>query len=126
MPIFTHVAIGTNDLEKSRTFYDATLAPIGIKRLGNMDTASFYGVDGPELMVTKPNDGKPATAANGVSISFLAPNRTAVDAFHTAALANGGSCAGAPGPRPVAPNAYAAYVRDPEGNKISTISFTPA
>lgn len=126
MPIYTHVAIGANDVERARSFYDATLEPLGIKRLGNTDTASFYGAEAPELMITKPIDGKPATAGNGMSISFAAPSRAAVDAFHKAALANGGVCAGAPGPRPVAPTAYAAYVRDPDGNKIATYCFAAA
>lgn len=126
MPIFTHIAIGTNNIDKAREFYDATLGPLGVKRLGNMDAASFYGVDAPELMITRPADGKPATAANGVSISFAAPTRAAVDAFHKSALANGGQCAGAPGPRPVAPTAYAAYVRDQDGNKIATYCFAAA
>lgn len=126
MPIYTHVAIGTNDIERARAFYDATLGPLGIKRLGNTENASFYGVEAPELMITKPIDGAPATAGNGISISFAAPSRSAVDAFHNSALANGGGCAGAPGPRPAAPTAYAAYVRDPDGNKIATYCFAAA
>jgi catechol 2,3-dioxygenase-like lactoylglutathione lyase family enzyme len=126
MSIYTHVAIGTNDIENARKFYDATLSPLGIKRLGNLDTASFYGAEAPELMITKPLDGKAATAANGVSISFAAPSRAAVDTFHSNAVSNGGVCAGAPGPRPAAPTAYAAYVRDPDGNKIATYCFAAA
>ncbi|QCP50360.1 VOC family protein [Trinickia violacea] len=126
MPIYTHVVIGTNDIERARTFYDAALGALGIKRLGNTEQASFYGAEAPELMVTKPFDGKPATAANGATVSFAAASRDAVDAFHKSALANGGECAGAPGPRPVAPTAYAAYVRDPDGNKIASYCFAAA
>lgn len=126
MPIYTHITIGTNDIDRARGFYDAALAALGIKRLGNTEQASFYGAEAPELMITKPIDGKPATGGNGTTISFAAPSRAAVDAFHKAALAQGGVCAGAPGPRPVAPTAYAAYVRDPEGNKIATYCFAAA
>ena len=123
MPIFTHVAVGSNNLEKSRKFYDATLGALGLKRLGDVDTASFYGATAPEFMVTKTANGKPASGGNGGTISFMAPNRAAVDSFHKQALALGGTCEGPPGPRPVAPNAYAAYVRDPDGNKLATFSF---
>ena len=126
MAIYTHVAVGTNNIDAARDFYDAVLAPLGIKRLGNLDHASFYGIDAPELMVTKPADGKPASSANGVSISFAAPSRAAVDEFHKRALESGGQCAGAPGPRPVAPTAYAAYIRDLDGNKLATYCFADA
>lgn len=126
MPIFTHVVVGTNDLEKSRKFYDAVLSPLGLKRLGDVDKASFYGATAPEFMVTKPADGKPASGGNGGTVSFAAPNRAAIDSFHKQALALGGKCEGPPGPRPVAPNAYAAYVRDPDGNKLAAFSFSAA
>lgn len=123
MSIFTHVVVGTNDLEAARQFYDRILAPLGIKRVMDLDVSSMWGVTGPELMVTKPRNGEPATYANGGTISFVAPSRAAVDEFHRTALANGGTCEGAPGPRPIAPNAYAAYVRDRDGNKICTFCF---
>src|SRR5438876_11848299 len=70
-------------------------------------------------MVLKPADGKPATHANGGTISFEAPSRAAVAAFHKAALAAGGKDEGAVGPRGFWPNAYAGYVRDPDGNKLA-------
>lgn len=123
MPIYTHVAIGANNLEQSRRFYDAALGALGLKRLGDLPHASFYGADVPELLITQPIDGQPASAGNGITISFASASRAAVDAFHAAALAHGGSCAGAPGPRPVAPTAYGAYVRDPEGNKLATYCY---
>ncbi len=123
MAIFTHVVVGTNDLEAARAYYDAVLGTLGIKRVMNMDAASMWGVEGPEFMVTVPINGKPASAANGGTISFLAPSRDAVNQFHKAALANGGTDEGAPGPRPITPDAYAAYVRDLDGNKICAFSF---
>lgn len=126
MPIFTHVVIGSNDLERSRAFYDKALAPLGIKRVMNLDTASLWGVEGPEFMVTKPGNGQPATYANGGTISFAAPSRAAVHQFHEMALAQGARDEGAPGPRAFTPTAYAAYVRDPDGNKICAYCFAPA
>lgn len=123
MAIFTHVVLGTNDIEKARKFYDSTLGALGLKRVMNMDNASLWGKDGPEFMVTKPANGKPATAANGGTIGFAAPNRAAVHAFHKAALEAGGTDEGAPGPRDFTPTSYAAYVRDLDGNKLTAYTF---
>jgi catechol 2,3-dioxygenase-like lactoylglutathione lyase family enzyme len=126
MAIFTHVVVGTNDLEAARGFYDPVLATLGIKRVMDMEgRASLWGVDAPEFMVTKPFDGGTACFANGGTVSFLAQSRAAVDAFHEVALANGGADEGAPGPRPITPTAYAAYVRDRDGNKICAFCFAP-
>src|ERR671926_1953409 len=89
--IFTHVTVGTNDLAKARSFYDSVLAPLGYKRLNDLgDNGSIWGQSAPEFFVLKPANGKPATFANGGTVSFLAPNRAAVAAFHKAALAAGG------------------------------------
>src|SRR4051794_12757371 len=118
MAMLNHVTVGTNDIERSRKFYDAALAPLGVKRLHDMDKVAMYGVEGPEFFVTHPLDGQPATRANGLTVGFVAENRAAVDAFHKNAMANGGTDEGAPGPRSFAPNAYAAYARCPDGNKL--------
>lgn len=126
MSIFTHVVVGTNDLERARAFYDAVLQTVGVKRVMNLDSASLWGSEGPEFMVTRPGNGLPSTYANGGTISFAAPTRDAVRAFHAAALANGAKCEGEPGPRQFTPTSYAAYVRDPDGNKICTYCFAPA
>jgi catechol 2,3-dioxygenase-like lactoylglutathione lyase family enzyme len=127
MAIFTHVVLGTNDLVTGRKFYDATLAALGVKNLGPMGENGFlYGKDSPEFLITKPLNGKPACFANGGTIGFAAPSRDAVRQFHAAALANGGADEGAPGPRNFTPTAYAAYVRDPDGNKLCTYCFAPA
>jgi len=125
MAIFTHVVLGTNDLDKSRKFYDAALGALGLKRVMNMDHASLWGKEGPEFMVTKPANGKPASAANGGTVGFAASDRKSVHAFHEAALKAGGTDEGAPGPRSFTPTAYAAYVRDPDGNKLCAYSFVP-
>ncbi len=126
MAIFTHVVIGTNDIARARTFYDSVLGTLGIKRAMNLDDASLWGTEGPEFMVTKPGNGLPATYANGGTISFAAPSRAAVHKFHEAALANGARDEGAPGPRSFTPTAYAAYIRDPGGNKLCAYCFAPA
>ena len=125
MAIFTHVTVGTNDLAKARSFYDAVLAPLGYKRLNDLgENGSIWGQSAPEFFVLKPSNGQPACPANGGTISFAAPNRAAVAAFHKAALAAGGVDEGAVGPRGWAPNAYAGYARDLDGNKIVAYSFT--
>lgn len=126
MAIFTHVVLGTNDIDKARAFYDSTLGALGLKRVMNMENASLWGKDGPEFMVTKPANGQPATAANGGTIGFAANSRAAVHAFHEKALAAGGTCEGPPGPRSFTPTAYAAYVRDLDGNKLTAYTFGPA
>ena len=79
----------------------------------------------PEFFVLKPANGQPATFANGGTISFVAPNRAAVAAFHKAALAAGGKDEGAVGPRNWQPHAYGAYVRDLDGNKLATYCLKP-
>jgi len=125
MAIFTHVTVGTNDLAKARLFYDGVLAALGYKRLTDLgDNGSIWGESAPEFFVLKPANGQPATFANGGTISFVAPNRAAVAAFHKAALVAGGVDEGAVGPRGWAPNAYAGYARDLDGNKIAAYSFT--
>ena len=124
MAIFTHVTIGTNNLSKARAFYDRVLAPLGYKRLTDLgENGSIWGESAPEFFVLTPANGQPATYANGGTVSFLAPSRSAVAAFHQAALAAGGIDEGAVGPRGWAPNAFAGYARDLDGNKIAAYCF---
>ena len=124
MSIFTHVTVGTNDLEKARKFYDEVLGKIGFKRIADLgDNGSIWGVDKPSFFVLKPANGQPASVGNGVTVSFEAPNRATINAFHEAALAAGGKDEGAAGTRDWAPNAYAAYARDLDGNKLAVYSF---
>jgi catechol 2,3-dioxygenase-like lactoylglutathione lyase family enzyme len=124
MAMFTHVTVGTNNLARARTFYDSVLATLGLKRLTDLgDNGSIWGVSAPEFFVLKPANGEPATFANGGTVSFAAPSRAVVAAFHKAALAAGGKDEGAVGPRGWAPNAYAAYARDLDGNKIAAYCF---
>ncbi len=86
-----------------------------------MDEPPFgvaHGRDLPEFWIGAAENGAPASVGNGTHVAFLAPDRATVDAFHAAALANGGQCAGPPGERPYAPGYDAAFVRDPDGNKV--------
>ncbi len=124
MAIFTHVCVGTNDLDKSGKFYTAALAPLGVNNLGPMgDHGVLFGAQAPEFLITKPANGQPACHANGGTIGFHAPSREAVRQFHAAGVANGGVDEGEPGPRKFTPTSYAAYLRDPDGNKICAYCF---
>jgi catechol 2,3-dioxygenase-like lactoylglutathione lyase family enzyme len=128
MAIFTHVVLGANDVAKSKKFYDAALAALGVTNMGPMGENAFLygGSEGPEFVLTKPANGKPACFANGGTVGFKAPTRASVHEFHKAGLANGGTDEGAPGPRAFTPTAYAAYLRDPDGNKLCAYCFLPA
>jgi len=119
--MYTHTTLGTNDLERARGFYDDVLTPLGAKRAQDMETGSVWAGDGGMFIVLSPKNGEPATVGNGVTIGFQAPSRKAVDEFHANGLAAGGSDEGAPGPRDFAPNAYAGYLRDLDGNKIVAV-----
>ena len=130
--MFSYVSLGTQDLARAMRFYDAVLAPLGLARIEDYDPedrSAAWGLDdpGPHLWVTQPFDGAPSSAGNGSMVSFLAPDRAAVDAFHASALAHGGTDEGAPGLRPqYGPHFYAAYVRDPDGNKLNAVCYQPA
>jgi catechol 2,3-dioxygenase-like lactoylglutathione lyase family enzyme len=116
--MFTHVVVGANDLAAAKRFYDAALGALGYGPGAEMGERIIYSTDSGILMVTKPIDGKQASFGNGITIGLSAPNVAAVDAFHEKGLASDGSDAGAPGPRDAIPNSYAAYLRDPTGNKL--------
>jgi catechol 2,3-dioxygenase-like lactoylglutathione lyase family enzyme len=121
--MFSHVTIGSSDLERSGAFYDAVMKTLGHERFYSGDHIVGYGTPtGDQTFVMHPFDGSPASVGNGTHIAFVAGERVAVDAFHAAALANGGSDEGAPGLRPqYHENYYGAYVRDPDGNKLQAV-----
>ena len=126
MTIFTHFTLGTRDLVRAKAFYDRVLEPLNLKSLLSVDgKVCGWGVDAPQLMILYPRNGEPATQANGLTVGLVAPSREAVREFHRRALELGGTCEGEPGPRPFAPNAYAAYVRDLDGHKIVASCRTP-
>jgi catechol 2,3-dioxygenase-like lactoylglutathione lyase family enzyme len=119
-----YITLGTNDLTVAARFYDAALAPLGFVRRATEATELGYGLPQDRrtrIWITLPFDGKPATVGNGSMPAFVAPSQEAVRAFHQAALAAGGTDEGAPGLRPYGPQFFAAYVRDPDGNKLSAV-----
>ncbi len=121
--MFSHVMIGTNDLEKAKSFYDALLGTLGIPP-GRVDRHRiFYMTKAGVFSVSKPIDGKPATPANGGTIGFAAATTDQADAWHAAGIANGGkSIEDPPGVREgAAGKLYIAYLRDPDGNKICAL-----
>ena len=121
--MFSHVTIGTNDLERAAAFYDEVMKALGHERFYAGDGLMGYGkADGDQTWVVNPYDGEPATVGNGTHIAFLARDRASVNAFHAAAMSNGGSDEGVPGLRPhYHENYYGAYVRDPDGNKLQAV-----
>jgi catechol 2,3-dioxygenase-like lactoylglutathione lyase family enzyme len=131
--MLSYICIGTNDMARSVAFYDAVLAALGLNRgtaLGEEDrtgwagwgTSAAKGAAELELWLCRPFNGQSATAGNGTMVALKAQSWTAVQAFHAAALENGGSSEGEPGLRPqYGDDFYAAYVRDPEGNKIAAV-----
>lgn len=127
--MFSHITIGANDVLASKRFYDATLAAFGISP-GVLDGKgrAIYRTQTGMLMVTTPINGKAATGANGGTISFTADSQEAVEAWHDAGLANGGTtCEDPPGVRKGSRGLlYLAYLRDPSGNKLCALHSLPA
>jgi catechol 2,3-dioxygenase-like lactoylglutathione lyase family enzyme len=98
-----HVSVGTNDLDRAQAFYDPVMSEIGLRLI----------------------DRAPACPGNGVHVAFHVGRRELVSSFHTAGLANGGVDEGAPGTRrQYDSNYYAAFLRDPDGNKIEAVTFS--
>lgn len=119
--MFSHVMVGSNDIEQSTKFYDAIFTATG-GEAGRADPKGriVYGKGGPRFMVTAPIDGEPACHANGGTIGFAFSSPEEVDAWHQAGVQNGGrSIENPPGIREVgARKVYLAYLRDPTGNKL--------
>lgn len=129
--MFSHVMIGSNDIDRSKRFYDAVLATLGagdpLRNLaGTGHTRLFYRHDGSTFCVTEPINGEPATSANGGTIGFKCHSPEQVQQFHDAAVAHGGtSIEAAPGLRESKMGSlHLAYVRDPDGNKLCAL-FRP-
>ena len=126
--MFSHIMIGTNDLDRAKTFYDAVLGTLGVKP-GMVDNHRvFWRTPAGVFSVTRPIDGKPATVANGGTIGFACQSAEQADAWHAAGLAHGGStCENPPGVRGAGGpmQMYIAYLRDPDGNKICGLYRMP-
>ena len=122
--MFTHVMVGSNDIEASKAFYDAVFGAIGIPA-GQMDPKGriFYRTKTGVFAISKPIDGQAATHANGGTIGFACDSPEKVQSFHDAGVASGGkSIENPPGWREgTAGKVYLAYLRDPSGNKICAV-----
>ena len=115
------IRFGTNDLAKATAFYDATFGALGLAPSqvpAGYPLAMYKLPGGNSLTLGPPRDGKPATHANGGTVLFEVDSEDQVRAWHAAGLANGGTCEGPPEPKVKARNAFGAYLRDPDGNKL--------
>ena len=121
--MFSHVMIGTNDLEKAKAFYDALLGTLGVRPAKVDGHRIFYFAKTGVFSVSKPINGEPATHANGGTIGFAADSPEQADAWHAAGMSAGGTtCEDPPGLREGAGmKLYIAYLRDPCGNKICAV-----
>jgi catechol 2,3-dioxygenase-like lactoylglutathione lyase family enzyme len=119
---FGYATLGAHDPEAATAFFDPTLAALGYEPSRPFPGWVMYGPKGkdPFLGICKPHDGQAPRAGNGAMLSFKADSKEQIQAAHAAALANGGSCEGPPGYRPgdATSGFYAAYFRDPVGNKM--------
>lgn len=121
--MFTHVMVGSNDLTRSKTFYDAVFQAIGGKPGVATDERLVYAHNGSMFLVTTPINGEPATVSNGATIGFAVANTDQADAWHAAGITAGGTaCEDPPGVREMDfGKLYLAYLRDPDGNKLCTM-----
>ena len=122
--MFSHVMVGANDVNASKTFYDAILGTLGIPP-GKLDPKGrvFYMTKTGVFAITNPINGEPASAANGCTIGFAVESPEQGNAWHAAGVSSGGSaCEDSPGLREGPMGAlYLAYLRDPAGNKICAL-----
>ncbi len=118
--MFSHIMVGTNDLDRAKTFYDKLLGTLGVPPARVDGHRIFYFTQGGIFGVSKPIDGQPATHANGGTIGFACATTDQADAWHAAGVANGGtSIEDPPGWREGGfGKLYLAYLRDPDGNKL--------
>jgi len=119
--VLAHISIGVKDVERSKRFYDAAMAPLGYRcvRPARSMTGYGYGTDSISFWVMSAERPVAADEKSGLHICFAASTPAAVDAFHAAALQAGGRDNGAPGLRPAyGPDYYAAFVIDPDGYRI--------
>jgi catechol 2,3-dioxygenase-like lactoylglutathione lyase family enzyme len=129
--VLDHVSVTVSDLARSAPFWDAVMAALGVPCVGRREGQVGYGErnrpgdDGRTYLSVRAGTG-PAVAADNRHWCFRAPSRAAVDAFHAAGLASGGRCDGPPGPRPAYhPHYYAAFLLDPDGNRIEAVCHRP-
>jgi catechol 2,3-dioxygenase-like lactoylglutathione lyase family enzyme len=122
--MFSHIMLGANDVQESKTFYDAILGVLGYEP-GVIDEKGrcFYFTKSGVFSISKPIDGKPASHGNGSTVGFAIKTPELVHEWHSAGLTNGGTdCEDPPGLREGAGRKlYLAYLRDPSGNKICAL-----
>jgi len=120
-----HISLAVRDLKKAQAFYAALLRPLGLEKLREWpDAAVGFGKKYPEFWINQRSAMDAIASDSGVHICLRAPDTAAVDAFHAAGLAAGGTSDGAPGLRPhYHVSYYAAFVRDPDGNRIEAVTF---
>ena len=122
--MFDHISIGVKDLKASAVFYDAVLKPLGFTRLYDGAAGLGYGAKNPRFWVEQVARPVPADPESGLHLCFTAPDRASVQAFHAAALAQGGRDNGAPGLRPqYTPTYYAGFILDPDGYRIEAVCY---
>ena len=121
--MFSHIMIGTNDLDRAKSFYDKVLGTLGVPPAMVDGHRIFYMTPTGIFSVSKPINGEAATAPNGGTIGFAAASTEQADAWHAAGCAQGGqSCEDPPGVREGnAGKMYLAYLRDPDGNKLCAL-----
>jgi catechol 2,3-dioxygenase-like lactoylglutathione lyase family enzyme len=119
-----HVSVGVADLDRAARFYEAAFAALGLKKLVARPETIGYGKDYPEFWINLREGMKPISSESGTHICLRARSAEQIDAFHAAALKAGGRSDGAPGPRPEYHKSYyAAFVMDPDGNRIEAVTF---
>jgi catechol 2,3-dioxygenase-like lactoylglutathione lyase family enzyme len=119
-----HISVGVSDLERAARFYEATLAPLGLARVVTRPATVGFGKVYPEFWINLRANMAEVAAESGGHICLRAKTTDEVDAFHAAALNAGGRSDGAPGLRPHdRVRYYAAFVRDPDGNRIEAVTF---
>lgn len=122
--MFSHIMIGTNNLDRAKTFYDALLGTLGVPAAMVDGHRIFYMTPTGIFSVSQPINGEPATHANGGTVGFAAASPAVADAWHAAGLAAGGTtCEDPPGVREGGMGKmYLAYLRDPDGNKLCALN----
>ena len=119
-----HISVGVTDLDRSAKFYETTLAALGLARLVVRPRTVGFGKTYPEFWINLREGMAPVAPESGVHICLRAKTTAEVDAFHAAALSAGGASDGAPGIRPHdRVRYYAAFVTDPDGNRIEAVTF---
>jgi catechol 2,3-dioxygenase-like lactoylglutathione lyase family enzyme len=119
-----HVSVGVRDLERAARFYEVTLAALGLSRLVTRPATVGFGKSYPEFWINLRADMAEVPREGGTHICLRAKSTGEIDAFHAAALGAGGVSDGAPGLRPHdRVRYYAAFIVDPDGNRIEAVTF---